>query len=487
MKAIFKIIMIITAVTGAYSFSYCEIPEGNTAVFSRYTGKAAEDSVLKETELYLHDVFYSTGRLIEVEYLKKMEVLKEAGGKSAMELYDNSAISLGIDRYFVLQAHTSPGRSTLNITVFEKSNGAFEKVINRKIYSYNYKNIPVKAGLFALEYVSKIPVHAKVIEKDGGVLRLDRGQWSGIEPGTYLTDRGKVRVISTGRYFSKAVMEEAEAPDKLVFKIEPATSSIKKRFKEELLENDVAKFGIDPSLKKRNGPVKESLISTCIINPGANFCFPIYGSFLSTEYLGLKKTEQHWPGLFIATMLLAGQITAVPAKVGFDGGYETFLPWIDNGVKKDADMRAQIALWAAIPFVYTASYFDQMSWQFERKGMLPPVFMNHDVAASLLSAFVPGGGLFYKGYRYTGWLFYTTEVSLLTYSVYNLGEREGRYGFAALGAVKLLDVIIAAALKPSYRVYRKEYGVSSRPDFNLYVNPDLNAGSTLGLKVSQHF
>ncbi len=453
------------------------------AVYSVYTGRGAEDSALKECEIYINDVIFSTGRLVQVEYLRKMDALRKAGGKDALDLYSNASLDMELSRYFVLKVFVSPGRSALNISVYEKNGNHFQRKKEQTIYTYNYKNLPPRAGLFALEYVKNMPLTASV-KKEGrdAMFIINRGQWSGLKPGKYGTDAGEITVVATTR-FSSLISSKNSLPGQIAVNIMPETESIDKRLKNELLENDNDKFGIDRALKKRQGPIKESLIGTCIINPGANFCFPVYGSFLSTEYLGIKKAEQHWPGLIIATAVFGGQLAAVPAKSDFSAD---FFPWIKDSNKSSADQRLQIALWAAIPFTYTASYFDQMSWQFEKKGMLPPAFMNHDCAAALMSAFVPGGGLFYKGYRYTGWLFYTSELSLLSYSVYNINEKKGKYGFAALGLVKAVDVLSALVLSPSYRVYEREYG-SGRPSLDFFTAPEITGGTVAGLRLSLNF
>ncbi len=455
--------------------------EGNCVIFAEYSGRAAQDSALSLTEIEVRRVLYETGRLMPVEDSLRNDALRSSNGKDSVSLYEQAALKLKVKRYFVFRALVVPGRSVLNVTVFLKEGGDFRREMERNIYTWNHKNIPIRGALFVADYVSSLPIRAAVVSKEEGrVLLLDRGQWSGLRPGIYSVQGGRVKILSTTRFSSRAVMEEGSASKTITFPITAETSYIKNRLEDELLSNDVAKLGIDSELEKRGNPVRESIMGTCLINMGANACMPIYGSFLATEYFGFKNSKPHLPGLFIGAGLLVAQLGAVPIHCE---SIDVFFPWGTHSKRSHRERNMQIGLWATIPLLYTASYLHQLSWQLETRGMLPPVFMNHNVAASLLSFFVPGGGLFYKGYRYGGWLLYSGEVGLLSYSLVKGGGHAKR-GYILLGVVKTLDIWAAAILRPSYGVYKREYG---RTSFDIYMSPDMAAGPKVGLRVMRSF
>ncbi len=454
--------------------------EGNCVIFAEYSGRAAQDSILSQTEIEVRRVLYETGRLMPVQDSRRNEALRTVGGKDSAGLYEKAALKLGVDRYFVFRALLVPGRSVLNISIFLRKGNTFSRKINQNIYTWNHKNIPIRGALFMADFVSTLPIRAAVLSKEaGGVLIIDRGQWSGLRPGNYSVQGGRVRILSTERFSSRVVVEEGSVSKEMVFPVTADTSYIKNRLEDELLANDVEKLGIDSELEKRGDPAGESIMGTCLINMGANACLPIYGSFLATEYFGFENSKPHVSGLLIGAGLLVTQLSAVPIRCKSIG---TFFPWGNHEKRSSGEKRMQVGLWATIPLLYTASYFDQLSWQFEKRGMLPPVFMNHNVAASLLSTLVPGGGLFYKGYRYGGWLFYSTEIGLLSYSLLHEGRSAGR-GYVLLGVVKAVDILAATMLKPAYTVYEREYGKTS---FDIYVEPDV-VGAKLGLRAREYF
>ena len=63
---------------------------------------------------------------------------------------------------------------------------------------------------------------------------------------------------------------------------------------------------------------------------------------------------------------------------------------------------------------------------------------------------------------------------------------KGKYGFAALGLVKAVDVLSALVLSPSYRVYEREYG-SGRPSLDFFTAPEITGGTVAGLRLSLNF
>jgi hypothetical protein len=146
-----------------------------------------------------------------------------------------------------------------------------------------------------------------------------------------------------------------------------------------------------------------------------------------------------------------------------------FYPWVRDSDKPARVQNLQIFLWSTIPLTFSAGYFDQLAYQFHRTEYLPPFFLYRDNMAAFLSAVVPGGGLFYKGYRLPGWGYFFTEMSLAGYAVYNWDRgNRGRYALSAAGIIKLLEIVNAYLIPSSYRFFNLEVDRSTR-DFELSV------------------
>jgi len=143
----------------------------------------------------------------------------------------------------------------------------------------------------------------------------------------------------------------------------------------------------------------------------------------------------------------------VPALGNWD---VNFFPWV-NGNKTNAQYRLGIYLWATLPVTYTVAFFNQLSYAYQKQKVLPPFFLHDDVTAFVASAIVPGGGLFYKGYRLWGHAYWLTECTLgglLTYHWEDGGKRAVFAG--ALIGIKLIELIHAVLASPAYSVYTYE-------------------------------
>jgi hypothetical protein len=108
------------------------------------------------------------------------------------------------------------------------------------------------------------------------------------------------------------------------------------------------------------------------------------------------------------------------------------------------------------------------------ESVLPPLFEDRNYMAGFLSAVVPGGGMFYKGYRHYGWGFYLTELGLASYGVKNRGHKNGKYALIALGAVKGLEILTSIIIDPSYRYFRNEYDAGRTTNYSFGIFPNEN-------------
>jgi hypothetical protein len=122
------------------------------------------------------------------------------------------------------------------------------------------------------------------------------------------------------------------------------------------------------------------------------------------------------------------------------------------------------------------------------KEYLPSFFEDKDIAAASFSVFLPGGGFFYKGCRTAGWSFYFTEMFLASYGIYNYNSRnDSLYIFAALGGIKIIDIIGAYFISPSYDFFNLEKERKlDKTTFDLGLI-DLNNECIYNFMISYHF
>jgi hypothetical protein len=168
-------------------------------------------------------------------------------------------------------------------------------------------------------------------------------------------------------------------------------------------------------------------------------------------------------------------------------GFKTnFFPWVKDSDKTSEMQRLHIFLWASLPLTYSASFYNQLAWQYHSKDLLPPLFIDSDNTAAVISLFVPGGGLFYKGQRGAGFAFYAAEMSLLGYGIYTGESEKRRAAFIGLAAVKVIDIAAAYFVPPGYRVFRDEIS-GSAPSFSMGILPGIEGDGEFTFSVTQSF
>lgn len=200
-------------------------------------------------------------------------------------------------------------------------------------------------------------------------------------------------------------------------------------------------------------PEKRFLESLLIVNSGGNILLPGYGAYLSTYYMGFTDSVPHGAGIAMGCGIEAFQLCAIPFMTHFKAN---FFPFIDEKDRTHKEWRLQSYLWATIPLTFSATFCDQLSYNYERKKILPPGFLNADGSALFVSAIVPGGGFFYKGYRWTGWGFYSAELALGGYAVYHYGERKSKIALYSLAGVKAFEMALSYFVPEAYRFFRDD-------------------------------
>ena len=226
------------------------------------------------------------------------------------------------------------------------------------------------------------------------------------------------------------------------------------RLKDASIHNLVRRKGTEAMLLENSPGEKRLFEGICIINPGGNLLLPAYGAYLSTHYMGFDNPEPSTPGLVAAAVFTGTQLTLPVVLTGFRAN---FFPWVHDRDKSDSMNRLHVFLWGTLPVTYTTAFLDQLAYQYHRAEVLPPLFESRDSFAVTLSALFPGGGLFYKGHRLYGWGYYSSEMiaaGILAYQ--GTGNITGKAALATLGGLKLVEILHAWLVEPSYRVYTLE-------------------------------
>jgi hypothetical protein len=163
-----------------------------------------------------------------------------------------------------------------------------------------------------------------------------------------------------------------------------------------------------------------------------------------------------------------------------------FFPWVEDNDRTARMRRLNYFMWGTLPLTFTASFYSQLAYQYREKKLLPPAFADPDVSAAVVSVFIPGGGMFYKGYSISGWGIYLTELSLAGFAVYTEDNGERKALLCSLAVFKCLEIILSYTLPVSYPFYKKEIG-SGNYDFSVSFSEDMDSGNAITASVSLHY
>ncbi len=459
---------------------------GIAAVYPAYSGNPIIDHILSETEEKINKLFFKSGLYYPADYHRKKKSLEKAAAHGNEKYYENAARFINADIALFFTLTHEKGIFSLSIKALSFILSEERVLLDTLVFSSIPDNISLKAELKCAEFLKEIKLEAEVVSIDeSGMALIDAGQWNGLEIGEYETDKGTIYISSVERYSSFAIVENISPGNRIVFEITPDFSNLIIETEKSIQSNIVKKFGTDEELNKRGSSAKELVYSTCIINPGASLLLPGYGSYLSLEYLGIKNTKPDWPGIALSAGLVFGHLTLPSLMTNFD---VNFFPWIRDSDKTAGMQRLHIFLWASIPLTYTMSFLNQMAYQCHIKNILPPMFHEINNTSAMISLFVPGGGLFYKGHRGAGYGFYAAEMSLLGYGLYLDGSTKRKAMFSILAGVKAADIAFAWFLKPSYSVYKNEISsIESAPQFYLGMLPGIEGEGEFIFAVRQSF
>ena len=331
-------------------------------------------------------------------------------------------------------------------------------------------NIPLKVAREVAWLHRDLGLYAPLIGISGGETLIGAGEWHGLKPGSYSTDRGKIDVLKTSRNSSVAACESLGDAGGLAIEIYPAWKEAVHELDEAIDRNVIFASSMTVEQLKGDDPGKRFAKAFCLINNGASLILPGYGSYLACGYLGVKQ-QVSIANAVLTPLLVFTHFTLAGMMTGFK---TNFAPWIRDSDKTAAVQNLQIFCWSTLLTTYAASFLDQLAYQYELTRKLPPFFTHRDQAAAFLSLLVPGGGLFYKGYRIAGWSFYFAEMALAGFGAYSTGDgSDYGYAFGALAIVKAIEIVCAYLIEPSYEVYRLERERrAGRISFSLNVLPD---------------
>ena len=307
--------------------------KGEFVIFASYTGNAVYDEILNGSESALLDTCSAAGRLVPVEYNYKKAAIEKSEGKDRDNLYRNTALYLKADIYAVMTSYDDNGDYVLKLNLIPLDDKYKDLKCEKIIKSRIPQNIPLKAAREFADLLKDKPLKSRVIKiSDDGTAVIDSGQWHGLEAGVYSTDSGSIKIKNVSRYTAVAQGISFKEGMTIDLRILPDLDNYIKKINSAIRENTVRVYGTDEYLYKRDGSVKESIQGTCVINQGANFCLPGYGSYLSVEYMGIEKGKPDYAGIFITASLTALHIGLVPYLTDFN---VKFLPWMEDSDRTD--------------------------------------------------------------------------------------------------------------------------------------------------------
>ncbi len=432
---------------------------GSVVIFTTPQSSSTLRILAGESASYLGKMFHRLGRFRPVENNRlnwAATIVRERGEEG--NFYQEVASALRVDLYVLISLRQAGKILFAEMRIVPRVDDLDSMRRSIRVRSRIYNNIPLKLGRELVSLHRTQPIRARVLNRfDNNRYRLDIGQWNMVGQGrSYRIDGGYLTISEMGRYQSVCRIDgsEREAGDVVLIHQYPDTNVLANEIDRRILKNTERRYGIANTLLKNDVPEKRFIESICIINLGGNVCLPGYGSYLSTHYMGFKGASPDVAGIVLSSTLVAVHFTLPAMLTRFR---TNFFPWKKDHDKTGRMQNLQTFLWATVPLTFSTAYLNQLAYQFQRSNYLPPFFNDKDAAATALSLFIPGGGLFYKGYRFGGWGYYFSEMLLAGYGVYNYHEgQKGRYALLALAALKGVELLHAYFVEPSYPFYRME-------------------------------
>lgn len=490
-KALFLFLIIATAIAGAAQVSGLmarELPpvKGAVAIFYQPSLSIEVNAISIQSLYEMTGVFNSLGRFLPVEDSRMKGLLQEgdiseAGGYStiAEKLQCHIYILITVYRqgpYYFAKLAIEPVRDSL-------------KHLKRTITlrSAIAANIPYKLAREIAFFHKGLELNAEVIEGNGDVLLVSAGEWHGLAAGRYSSSHGVIEVLKASRYRSYIrTQNQVRANEEVSIKIVPDYKKEVAAYERKIDEITIFNYSVSIESIKGDNPEKRFVKAFCLVNIGASIVLPGYGSYLSTSYLGVKQKKVSIFNVVLTPVLVFTQLTLVEMMTGFKSN---FFPWNRDSDKSIAEQNLHIFCWSTLLTTYSASFLDQLAHQYGLAKKLPPFFGNRNISSAFFSLLVPGGGLFYKGHRVAGWSFYFAEMALAGYGAYSTGLNDHyKYAFSALALVKLIDIVCAYFVEPSYVNFRIERERQlSRVSVTFDSFPDQSGNNITAVRVIKRF
>ncbi|MDY6935169.1 MAG: hypothetical protein SVZ03_13225 [Spirochaetota bacterium] len=428
-------------------------------VFSKRQKNITINALTDKSVESIKNVFNELGRFLPIDDTHIQEAIEKSKLEDIAEGdYDSLAKILRADIYMIVSVTQIMDLCLAEARVIPR-NPDYKLLEKRiRVRSRIMMNIPMKLGREIAYMHKNLPIRAGIIKNyDNGLSLINVGQWHGIDKSEYPTIQGDlIEVIQLGRLESIVRIKgrRRKAGELISIEVFPDIKRIICERESNISRLTIDKYGLENTLLLSRNPGKRMIEGICIVNMGSNICIPGYGAFLSTNYLGFNNHSSDIGGIVVSTGAILTHISLPWIITGFKINP---LPWEDDSDRDQNMKNIHIFLWATLPVIFSVAYMDQLAYQFKKNELLPPYFGNNNATALLFSAFIPGGGLFYKGHRALGWGFYFSEMFLGGYSLYYKdSKKKGSTTLIALGVIKLFEFISAYYIKPSYRFYNIE-------------------------------
>jgi hypothetical protein len=381
--------------------------------------------------------------------------------------YLNELVQNDVDVIVLISVYQQGPITFGELKINTTENASFQLNTGVRVKSRINQNIPLLLQRELLSAIKEIPLYVEA-KRINNTTVIDAGTYSGLEKGkTYSSsDNYQITMRTTGRFVSEVTENIPEKTYSINFSRN--TSKLEDDIKQQITQNILRKHGAGNAYLKGQPADQRYLESLLVVNPLGNILLPGYAAYLSTSYMDLDSGVPSYESMGVAASLYLYQLLYIPVKNDFK---VNFFPWIDDSNKSYHDLKTQQYLWATIPLTFTATYLDHLSLQYHHDSVLPPGIDNPAVTV-LHSLIIPGGGLFYKGYRLQGWAYFGTEFALGMYAASHWGMDEGTYALYGLGVVKAAEIIHSIIIQPSYDFYTDE--VYNTTDFKVsfYTLPD---------------
>lgn len=464
-----------------------EVP-GTIALFPLQHSGIQLNALSEKSAQAIIDVCDRLGRFLPVELEKSEKALEAIPQGSGDEALYKAAQQLKADLFGVISIATDGNTFTGTVAIRSVAGKYKSLQHNITVRSKVMMNIPTKLAREIALLHKNMPLSVNILETRNGCYLVNSGQWHGLSPRSYRTEQGEeITILTMNRYQSLASLSGRVFPSsQITIRMYPPYKAVVNELDKLIEYNTNSKFSLTAQGDQGKNPEKNFTTGMCIVNPGANVCLPGYGSYLSTSYMGFKETKPSVGGIVFSSLLILTHFLLPEFLTGFK---INFIPGVMDSDKTTDMNNLQIFCWATVPLSVTVAFLDQLAYQFKINNALPPFFMNRNETALALSLFIPGGGMFYKGYRIPGWTFYLPELSLAGFMVYYSDDQKKlMYAGIALGGLKIIELITVYFCPPAFDFFKYEQeGAIQKTHITFRLDPAETGDLTYKIGLSANF